>query len=861
LFGEIGNAALSLKCQHTLEHTRSYSFPDFPNSTLKNLYSILCQQTKGVLGHICRNYSRMNHINCLVALILLFSTTTLSAQDKQGTITGSVIDSLSKPLPYATVRLYKLNQTLQPLKSVFTNNKGVFKLTADTGKYVLSISHTGFGSLNTTVTINAGENVVAGLTLTKSVQTLSNITVVAHKPLIEQKEDRLIYNVEDDPAAKAEMATDILRKTPMITVDGDGNIQVNGQSNFKVLLNGRETSMFAMNVKDALKNFPGAVISKIEVITSPSAKYDAEGIGGVINIITKKKIVGYNAYIASYYSTLSNYNNNASVNMKSGKIGVSGYIGMNGNATPLESHQGSETTPLVPASYSKRILDGIRNSKTTGGYGSLEIVYDIDSFRVLALYGNTGTMRNRSNFAQSAEVQYPSQFPDKGLFLQNTTSKKPNSGFGADFIRRYRNAAEKELTFRFNGQFSKNTDFNNSLMDNENFQDRYVSNESVSKNRELTFQVDLVQPTKSKKHKFETGAKAILRNASTDFLSLVKYDPTTDYKPDPGNSDRFSYHQEVYSAYVSDFMSFKKFTLRTGIRMENTNVKGNFETSNTEVKQNYTNFIPNLLITRKFSNVYTLTASYNMRLQRPNITSLNPFINNNDSLNISFGNPDLGPQVLHNISIQNRFLKGKFFGAVSFNTSYTKNMIVAFASFDPATGVTSLTSANIGKEFQAGIGLNLNTPIGEKLTVGMGSQLRYNHIENKSNLLQKNEGISGSAFGNFNYKVVGKFTISGSGGVIRSPYTLVNSPSAQAFYQVNFGYKFLKEKLSITMNVNNFHEKYLNFRTTTDDPNFRIVSKSRNLYRVIYFGVWYNFGKLKEDVSRKKGVSNDDLIQ
>lgn len=794
-------------------------------------------------------------------MLLTISSITLSAQDKQGTLTGTVIDSLAKPLPYTTVSIYKLNQTAQPLKSVFTNNKGVFKLTADTGKYILNISHTGFGALNTTVTINAGDNVVDSLMLTKSVQTLSNVTVVARRPLIEQKDDRLIYNVEDDPAAKGEVATDILRKTPMITVDGDGNIQVNGQSNFKILLNGRETSMFAMNVKDALKNFPGAVISKIEVITSPSAKYDAEGIGGVINIITKKKVVGYNAYIGTFYSTLGNYNNNVSVNVKSGKIGVSGYIGMNGNATPIESFQSSETTPLVPANYSKRILDGTRNSKGTSGYGNLEIVYDIDSFKVLAFYGNTGTYRNRSSFSQYTEVQYPSQSPDKGIFLQETTSKNPNSGLGADFIKRYRHAPEKELIFRFNGQFSKNTGFNNSLMDNDNFQDRYVSNESISKNRELTFQVDLVQPTKSKKHKFETGAKAIMRNASSDFLSLVKYDPNTDYKPDPGNSDRFNYHQEVYSAYISDFMTFKKFTMRTGLRLENTNVRGDFESSNTEVKQNYTNLIPNILITKKFSPVYTLTGSYNMRLNRPNITSLNPFVNNNDSLNISFGNPDLGPQVLHALSLQNRFLKGKFFAAVSLNASYTKSMIVSFASFDPATGVTSITSANIGREFQTSIGLHINTPIGEKLQVGLGTQLRYNHIENKSNLLQSNEGISGSAFGNFNYKVVGKFTISGSGGITRSPYTLVNSPSSQGFYQVNFGYKFLKDKLSVTMNVNNFHDKYLNFTATTEDPNFRIVSRSRNPYRVIYFGAFYNFGKLKESVSKKKGVSNDDLIQ
>ena len=130
---------------------------------------------------------------------------------------------------------------------------------------------------------------MGNMQLVALVKSLSEVTVVAARPLVEQKDDRLIYNVEEDPAAKSESASDILRKTPFVNVDGDGAIQVNGQSNFKVLLDGRETALFSQNVKEALKSFPGSTISRIEVITSPSAKYDAEGVGGIINIVTKKQ--------------------------------------------------------------------------------------------------------------------------------------------------------------------------------------------------------------------------------------------------------------------------------------------------------------------------------------------------------------------------------------------------------------------------------------------------------------------------------------------------------------------------------------------------------------------------------------------
>ncbi|MEO8172493.1 MAG: outer membrane beta-barrel protein, partial [Sediminibacterium sp.] len=177
-----------------------------------------------------------------------------------------------------------------------------------------------------------------------------------------------------------------------------------------------------------------------------------------------------------------------------------------------------------------------------------------------------------------------------------------------------------------------------------------------------------------------------------------------------------------------------------------------------------------------------------------------------------------------------------------------------------STGVTSTTSANIGGEWQANIGLNLNTPIGEKFNIGFSPLIRYNRVQNTASPLQERKGISGNAFTNFQYRVTGKFTISGSAGFLHVPYTLINTQSTQYFYQVNFGYKFFKEKLSTTINFNNFFEKNMNYHTVTLDPDFRVESTSINPYRVIYFGMTYNFGKLKESTSKKKGVNNDDLL-
>ena len=793
----------------------------------------------------------------LVTLLGLLSSRSY-CQPVKPVLSGLVTDSLHKPVLYATISVFTKGN--QMLKSTFTNEKGRFQLELDTGGYTMTVSHAGFASAGRQVVVGRSGLVMEPLVLAASGQLLQDVTVAARKPLIEQAADKIVYNVESDPAARAESASDILRKTPLVTVDGEGNVQLNGQSNFKILLNGRETSMFAQNVKDALKNFPGAVISRIEVITAPSARYDAEGAGGIINIVTKKRVIGYNGYLSSYFSTQNNYSESATLSIKAGKLGLSSYIGAGGIAGSIRNQSISETTPFVPTLFFKRTLEGERRNSNRNGYANLEVSYDLDSFNTVTAYGNIGSGRSTSMLEQSVLTAHTLQPAEQSRFLQDNVNRSPSSGMGADFIRKYRRQPEKELSARFNGQFSRNQSKGNSLQDGALY-DRYVANENGSRNQEYTLQVDLVQPI-NKTSRLETGTKAILRAASSDFISQLKYSEAEAYKPAPFNTDRFTYHQEVYGAYASYNVNLKSYALRLGSRVEHTDIRGDFVSSRTRVEQHYTNLIPNLLLTRKFSQLYTTSLSYNLRLQRPYITNLNPFVNNNDSLFISYGNPQLGPQVLHTLSLQNRFTKGKLFAVFTAGASYTDNMIVQYSLFDPFNAITSTTSANAGREWQANASLSVNTPIGKKFRIGFFPSLRYNNIQNRLNLLQHRQGLSGSVSVNFTCNVAGKFTISGSGVVLRTPYALIGTTATTLyFYQVNFGYKFFKDKLSATMNVNNFQSRYYTYRTVTENPDFRVVNTYVSPYLVIYFGVTYSFGKLKESVSKKKGVANDDLVQ
>lgn len=795
-----------------------------------------------------------------IVFALLLTVIVTAIAFSQSTISGITKDSAQQVvIPFVSVSLYKTTDVKTPVKSTYTNKEGRFSLAVDTGSYTLVLTHTAFVRKSLTVQKQTeGPIDLATIYLSPAAGQLSNVTVKATRPLIEQSHDKITFNVENDPAAKTESAADLLRKTPLVTVDGDGNVQLNGQSNFKILLNGKETAMFAQNVKEALKGFPGALIVKIEVITSPSAKYDAEGVGGIINIITKKKVVGFNGSLSSHYSTLNNYSESINLNIKTGKMGITGFYSLSG-MSPQKSISLSETVAFDPTVFARRYLDGTRTRKSFYNSGNLELSYELDSLNTFVTYGNLSGGHSRSLLNQQILTDFTSTPSSTSTLNQDVAAEYPNSGVGADYTRKFANKPEQELSVRLNGQFSRNEDVNSSIQDNPG-QDRFVLNNSESNNKEYTVQLDYVKPLR-KNQRLETGAKLIARRAESDFESLVKYNQSEAYKNNPSNTDRFQYHQEVYSAYGSYNATWKKYNVRLGLRLEHTTINGDFVTSKTQVEQEYAKLIPNVHISRKFTPSLTTTLSYNQRLQRPYITNLNPFVNNNDSLNIYYGNPNLGPQVLHTLSFQNRIVKGKTFMNVMFNGSYSDNLITQYVEYNKATGVTSTTSGNVGEEVQFSLSFNINTSIGTKLNAFTSVLGRYNKTENALNKTQKVESFSGAAFVGYSYKLTRKFTFSGSGGVHQLPQTLLNKNAPMVFYQFNLAYKVIGDKLSVTAYFNNIHSKYFNYKSTIENAYFRTVNTNRNLYRVVYFGATWRFGKLKEQASKKKGVANDDLLQ
>jgi outer membrane receptor protein involved in Fe transport len=807
-----------------------------------------------------------NILSCRIAIILLFllciSSTTFSQSKTR--ISGSLQDSADKkPVGWATVGLYKSTNTQKPLQNIFSGGKGRFEFAAvDTGNYKVIITYTGYLEKEIPVRVDSGKTtlVLETILLSPAPKDLGNVvvTAVARKPLLEQSDEKLIYNTEADPSVEGLTAIDVFRKTPFLSVDGEDNVQLNGQSNFKVLLNGKETPMFAKNLKEALKSFPANLIRKIEVITNPSSKYDGEGIGGVINIITKKKVMGYNGNAGMSFNSLDNYNGSINLNFKYGKIGLTGYYGMGGNRRTPESLTSGELESLHPVAFYKRYYSGKSHGNYFYNYGNIELSWDIDSLNTASFYTDINGGKGATLSSQRYDVVLPNLVDTITTHLYDDQGYSyPGVNFGVDYIRKFKGSEEKELSFKIYRENSKDDAYGIGEQVNPGYT-RYILNDNKSTNKQLTLQSDLVLPMK-KGRKLEMGIKAILRRAVSDYISFTKYDPAKEYEQDEANSNSFNYHQDVLSVYSTYLFKWKDISFKMGGRLERTGIDGNFVKTSTRVEQDYYTLLPNIFLSRKFNKIHTLTLSYGKRLRRPYIWDLNPFVYNTDSLNISYGNPDLGADIIHTVEAGYTVLKGNTNINIRLGENFSNRQITRYRIFDEATGVTSTIVQNAGIARTTGLAMNISTKFTTKWSINLNSGLRYTFLTNRYRPEQKNQGMSGFGSLSTSYQLTKKWTVSGNFNYHRSEIQLQGTNGRFMFYGFSSTYKFFKDKISLSVHGNNIFGKYLDWERDFADDNFRRYDFRQNIQRAINLSLRWNFGKLSENVSRKRGVTNDDI--
>ena len=781
-------------------------------------------------------------------------------------VKGTVIDSLKNtPIAFATVSLFdKKNNKL--IKNTFSKENGSFEFDGLQSKqYFLRVESVGFQPKTIPLLlfpksydnpiINVGSILIA--TSTVGIGEVVVSTTVK-KPLITQEVDRISYNVEADPANSGTNVLDMLRKVPLVSVDATDKITLKGSDSYKILINGQPSALIAQNPSDIFKAMPASNILRIEIITTPPAKYDAEGLAGIINIITKKKIGdGYNGNVSLQYNSIYGPRLNINGTIKHGKFGVSGYLGLQiANKQVLDNGYTNNITSPTNTYLSQQ---GTSITKNKNPYASIEVSYAIDSLNLLTANLNGYEWISNQNNTQfsfdSATVLQQS------YGLSNIVKNKYQGGdISLNYQLGFKNNKERFFTALYRYHLEGSTNLTNGNY-TERFNDtmpNYIQNNN-SGTKEHTIQLDYVHPIK--KWTIEAGAKAIIRNNYSDY-NYNDYDAVSkSYIADSSQTNNFNYQQNVFSIYNSYELKLDKFVAKAGVRLENTSVNAGFSSVDSAIKESYNNLIPSISLQRKFKANNSVNLGYTERIQRPSIWQLNPFVNKSNPEVISFGNPNLQPVLNHSFEINySNFKKGST--SVGLSYSFANNTIENVTSINADT-IAQTTYQNVGKNKTLSLNINSNYQITKELSFNINSIFSHVWLKGTYNREFYNQsGYQEHVFAGANYNFPHDYHAGINVGY-ESRYVMLQGLDNHYFYFSFGGSKdIMKKKASISFYSMDPYAKYrkIDFYTTT--ATFSQYNYFYQYARRFNITFRYKFGYLNSDIKKsEKAINNDDVNQ
>lgn len=794
-------------------------------------------------------------------LLIILTCLALNAKGQTAvlthTIKGVVADSVTrKGLDFITVSL-KTDKNIS-VRSALTKTDGAFSFSGITpGNYSVTVIAIGYKPQNIGVELAADKD-VGTIYISAQTTQLNTVVITADQPLITQEVDRIGYNVQADPESKTDNVLDMLRKVPMVSIDGDDNIQVKGSGNFKVLINGRPSSLVARDPKEVFKSMPASNIQKIEVITTPPAKYDSEGLAGIINIITNKKIDnGYNGSVGSRYDFINGPGGNASFTMKNKKFGFSTNGSMSMHQPPGRSF--SQVRKGFVPFMSQLNQSGQQRWTGAWGYINAELSYEIDTLNLLTAsigYNNSDGSYSSSNFTS----QYDQNAALDQSYRLNNDGEFNWGGYemGINYQLSFKKHKEQLLTASYKLNSNKEGQLTRvSVLEKMNYMADDYRQQNNSGTMEQTIQLDYAHPLK--KLNIEGGVKAILRDNFSDY-GVDNFDPASgEFVVNDNRTNKFNYNQSVFSFYNSYNLKMGKWSFKGGLRLESTLIDADFVSSSTRFETDYNNFIPSVSIQRKIKKMNSLNLGYTQRIQRPGIWQLNPFVDQADPKFSRSGNINLKPVLNHNFDLTYSIVKK---GSINTGLSYTfaDNTIQYVSSFGVDT-VTRTTYENIGKNKNLGINLNTNYPVTKKLSVNINSRISYIWIEGiVSSKLFKNEGIQGNAYISGNYKFEKDWRAGVNTGYYSAWITLQGQSNPYYYTSASLSKELLKKKATLSASINNPFQKFRSWKNEINTPEFTQVSNYQNYYRRINVSFNYRFGQLKDSIKKnKRGINNDDV--
>lgn len=808
----------------------------------------------------------------LTALLLTVASLSSLAQTSPYKVGGTIKDDKGQVPEAVTVTLLSARDSSRVRETV-TGKTGHFGFAdVPAGKYLVLASSVGYNklySLSFEVPGGLVSRTLPPLVLTPASTSLKEVAVVGKRPPIEQKADRTIINVDASPSNAGSTAMDVLEKAPGVTLDKDDNISLKGKQGVTIMIDGKPTYLSATQLADYLKSLPASAIDQIELMTNPSAKYDAAGNSGIINIKTKKnKLKGFNGNLNLTHTqgVYPKPSGSLNLNYRTGQFnfflnaGYSHWEGfqvlqitrkyLDGDAAKTVNSVFQQTTVMHfinPEANVKFGMDYYMNAKTTIGF-------------VVSGFRNKEEDRSGSNI----QLLSPGYSVDSLVYSPNTnTTSWKNESANLNFRHQY-DSAGRELTADFD--YVRYSSVSNQYFNNQTFTpDNVLLNQAIltgnlpSAINIYTFKSDYTRPL-AKGYKLETGLKLsyVNTNNTADYYDLVNGKSLVDTT----KTNRFLYRENINAAYMTMTKQYGKWTVQAGARLENTNYMGHqlgngltVINNDSSFSRSYVNLFPSLYLTYDLNQKNAVTLNYGRRIDRPAYQDLNPFLFFLDQYTYQAGNPYLQPQYTQNIELSHTY---KHTLTTTLNYSYTQNFFTE--TFQQSGQATIVRNGNIGSRQNAGIAVSYMLPVAKWWTAVLYTNVNYNkftgmlygqNIDVAATTLLLNVNNQFSLAHGWSGELSGFYRTKGVEGQI------VVDPLGQGTVAVSK--KILKDKASLKLAVRDFLytnsvKGYIDFQET--DATFH----NRRDSRQVAMTFTWNFGKPLKGMTggKRNGGANEE---
>ncbi|MCR5077581.1 MAG: TonB-dependent receptor family protein [Prevotella sp.] len=798
-----------------------------------------------------------------IFITLGLMTVAMTVHGQTSTITGELIDSLThESEPYATVRVYKGRRSEKPVAMSVTDMDGKFsqKVTGQ-GSYIVSFSSMGRKEIVRKVQLSAlgGAINLGTLLVQDDAKQLEGVEVVAQKPLVKMETDRMTYDVQSDNDAKSNTVLDMLRKVPMVTVDGQDNITVNGQSSFKVYVDGKPNVMFSANPSQILKAMPASAVKSIEVVTNPGAKYDAEGVGGVLNIVMNHedgKKVNMNGYNGNVSLTAGNRNWRASAFLsgQQGKLTYSANVMYNRSwMNGTETEMARTATDGSTMAYWQR-----GNTRVPFTMGNLSLGYELDSMsNIGATVGLTAfTMKNDGHpttaFSGGA---YGTGFSyGNGMIMENSSNSFNAS---VDYQRFFNKDRTSSLTLSYLFTTSPSTSENrrtyDALPEGVTIPLIDLYSEAKTRGTEHTVQADYTTPL-GKNKTLNAGMKYISRRNSSDsrFYNVVNGEEQYNEQ----NSVNYRNTQDILAGYAEYSATLGKLGAKAGIRYERTWENVRFILgAGEDFKKNYDNLVPSASFTYNISSGVNLGVNYGMLISRPGISYLNPYVDRSNPTILSYGNPDLEVEKSHNVSLVFNSFTPKFMINVTLGENFANNQIEQYSFL--RDNVLNTTYGNIVRSRWTNFNTFMNYALTTKTRLMLNAGFDYGDIRSEQ-LGERNHGWQATAFLGLQQTLPWELKWSMFLGGMTKRYSLQGYQGGFNMASTTLSKSLFKDKMNISLQYMVPFTGKLKIKQYSRGKDFENVMNITVPMQNIMLTVTWNFGNTKKQFQQHESkISND----